>query len=67
MQMSCILPIGPGFMQACMRLSFDSRRGRFGGITATACFVVITTLGSSDELATGLVRLTLSTGAQSVS
>ena len=67
MQMSCILPIGPGFMQACMRLSFDSLRGRFGGSTAVPCFVVTTVLGSSAEAARELVRAMLSTGAQSLS
>ena len=67
MQMSCILPIGPWLMHACMRLSFDSLRGRFGGITAVPCFVVTSVLGSSDAAARLLVRAMLSTGAQSLS
>jgi hypothetical protein len=64
MQMSCILPIGPGFMQACMRLSFDSRRGRFGGTIAVPCFVVTTMLGSSEEAARERLRVMLSTGSR---
>ena len=66
MQMSCILPVGQGFMQACMRLSFDSLRGRLDGMTAAPCFVVTTILGSSDEAARVLLRAMLSTGAQSL-
>ena len=40
MQMSRMPPFEPGRMQACMRLSLDSRRGKSAGTTTLPCFVV---------------------------
>src|SRR5262245_17808870 len=51
-------------MHACMRLSFDSRRGRLCGTIAVPCFVVTESCGKL-PLWTDCLMAQLSTGAQS--
>ena len=41
MQIRRMPPLGPGRMQACMRLSLDSRLGKLAGTTTLPCLVVI--------------------------
>lgn len=65
MQMMCFTPIAPARIQACMRLSFDSRRGRFCGTIAVPCFVVTEICGKL-PLWTVCAKAQLSTGAQSI-
>ena len=63
-----ILPPSPGIMQACMRWSFDSLRGKLAGTSAVPCLVVTVIAGDlrcgSATVLVGAVS-TLSTGAQS--
>ena len=63
-----ILPASPGIMQACIRWSFDSLRGKLAGTSAVPCLVVTFIAGrvpsGSATLAVSPVS-TLSTGAQS--
>ena len=54
----------PARIHACMRLSFDSRRGRSWGTIAVPCFVVTETCGKL-PLLTACAKAQLSTGAQS--
>jgi hypothetical protein len=51
-------------IHACMRLSFDSRRGRSRGTIAVPCFVVTESCGKL-PLWTACAKDQLSTGAQS--
>jgi hypothetical protein len=45
MQTICLLPVPQPRIHACMRLSFDSRRGGFFGTIAVPCFVVTESCG----------------------
>ena len=54
----------PDRIHACMRLSFDSRRGRSCGTIAVPCFVVTEICGNF-PLWTVFAKAQLSTGAQS--
>ena len=49
-QSRCIRPVAPCLMQACMRLSCDSRRGKSGGTTTVPYFVVTTIAGVASAL-----------------
>ena len=74
MQMRRRPPSGLGRMQACMRLSLDSRRGKLAGTTTLPCFVV-TSIAPRLSVWPGLLSTlamagpgsisTFSTGAQS--
>jgi hypothetical protein len=58
-------PPKPARIHACMRLSFDSRRGRSCGTTAVPCFVVTESCGMLPIWAF-CAKAQLSTGAQSL-
>jgi len=64
MQTICLLPLPQPRMHACMRLSFDSRRGRFRGTIAVPCFVLTESCGKLPVWAF-CAKAQLSTGAQS--
>ena len=64
MQTICLLPLPQPRMHACMRLSFDSRRGRFRGTIAVPCFVLTESCGKLPVWAL-CAKAQLSTGAQS--
>ena len=70
-QMRRMLPPAEARMQACMRLSFDSRRGKFAGTITLPCLVVISMVPGSvalpmmPALCTDTIS-TFSTGAQSM-
>ena len=59
----CLLPPQPR-IHACMRLSFDSRRGRSRGTIPVPCFVVTENRGKL-PLWMGCANAQRSTGAQS--
>ena len=61
----CMRPLGACRMQACMRLSLDSRRGKSPGTTTVPRAVVIT-IAARPLLLAGASISALSTGAQSI-
>src|SRR5215813_12277282 len=63
MQTICLLPLPQPRMHACMRLSFDSRRGRFRGTIAVPCFVLTESCGKLPVWAF-CAKAQLSTGAR---
>src|SRR5262245_13112343 len=73
MQMSCIWPPMPGSMQACIRWSLDSRRGKLGGTSTLPCLVVTIIVPGAGVLSWGSAvagvgtNSVRSTGAQSIS
>ena len=64
MQTICLLPLPQPRIHACMRLSFDSRRGRFCCTIAVPCFVLTESCGRLPVWAF-CAKAQLSTGAQS--
>src|SRR5215467_6371643 len=66
MQMSRMLPFEPGRMQACMRLSLDSRLGKSAGTTTLPCRVV-TNIPPRPLACAGVLNTLAVAGAGSIS